>query len=66
VMVVVDRAQREWDNQSYFVVDGEGELDIQWYPEEPKDKILGRVLLVVRPKRIFDEEAIKELWSMDE
>jgi hypothetical protein len=48
------------------VVDAEGELDIQWYPEEPKDKILGRVLLVVRPKRIFDEEAIKELWSMDE
>jgi Rubisco Assembly chaperone C-terminal domain len=65
-MVVVDRAQREWDNQSYFVVDAEGDLDIQWYPEEPKDKILGRVLLVVRPKRIFDEEAIKELWSMDE
>jgi Rubisco Assembly chaperone C-terminal domain/Rubisco accumulation factor 1 alpha helical domain/Rubisco accumulation factor 1 helix turn helix domain len=66
VMVVVDRAQREWDNQSYFVVDAEGELDVQWYPEEPSDKILGRVLLVVRPKRIFDEEAIKELWSMDE
>lgn len=66
VLVVIDRAQRKWDNQSYFAVDAGGELEIQWFSEAPTEKILGRVVLVVRPKRIFDEEATKELWVLDE
>jgi Rubisco Assembly chaperone C-terminal domain/Rubisco accumulation factor 1 alpha helical domain/Rubisco accumulation factor 1 helix turn helix domain len=66
VLVVIDRAQRDWDDQSYFVIDLGGALDIQWFAEAPAETILGRVVLVVRPKRIFDEEATKELWVLDE
>ncbi|WP_404786555.1 RuBisCO accumulation factor 1 [Altericista sp. CCNU0014] len=66
VLVVIDRAQRDWDDRSYFAVDAGGELDIQWFAEAPTEKILGRVVVVVRPKRIFDEEATKELWVLDE
>jgi Rubisco Assembly chaperone C-terminal domain/Rubisco accumulation factor 1 alpha helical domain/Rubisco accumulation factor 1 helix turn helix domain len=66
VLVIIDRAHRDWDDQSYFVVDADGELDIQWFAEVPAEKILGRVVVVVRPKRFFDEEATKEMWVLDE
>ncbi|OLP17075.1 hypothetical protein BST81_17095 [Leptolyngbya sp. 'hensonii'] len=66
VMVVVDRAQRDWDGNSYFVVDRSGQLDLQWSEEAPELRILGRVIVVMRPKKILDEAATKELWQIDE
>jgi hypothetical protein len=66
VLVIIDRAQRDWDDQSYFVFDTDGDIEVQWFPDAPVEKILGRVVLVVRPKRFFDEEATKELWVVDE
>ena len=66
VLVVVDRAQRTWDSQSYFAVSAEGQIEIQWFTEAPSVTILGRVVLVVRPKRILDESLTKELWLTDE
>ncbi|BAY19672.1 hypothetical protein NIES21_55370 [Anabaenopsis circularis NIES-21] len=66
VLIVVDRAQRQWDASSYFVVEQAGELDIQWLETEPDISILGKVIVIVRPKRIFDEEVTKEPWLIDE
>jgi hypothetical protein len=66
VVIVVDRAQRQWDANSYFVVDNAGELDIQWLETEPEISILGKVIVIVRPKRILDEEVTKEPWLIDE
>jgi hypothetical protein len=66
VLVIIDRAQRDWDDQSYFVIDTDGDLEVQWFPDAPVEPILGRVVLVVRPKRFFDEEATKSLWVLDE
>lgn len=66
VLVVVDRAQRQWDTNSYFVVELGGQLQFQWFEEAPNLPLLGRIIVVLRPKRIFDEEATKELWEMDE
>jgi Rubisco Assembly chaperone C-terminal domain/Rubisco accumulation factor 1 alpha helical domain/Rubisco accumulation factor 1 helix turn helix domain len=66
VLVVIDRAQRNWNENSYFVLDRAGQLDIQCSTEPTAEKILGRVLLVVRPKRILDENVTKELWLYDE
>jgi Rubisco Assembly chaperone C-terminal domain/Rubisco accumulation factor 1 alpha helical domain/Rubisco accumulation factor 1 helix turn helix domain len=66
VVVVVDRAQREWDASSYFVIEKDGELDFQWFETEPELTILGKVVVIVRPKKIFDEEITKDVWQIDE
>jgi hypothetical protein len=64
--VVIDRAQREWEPDNYFVVAVAGQLEFQWFAEAPDLPLLGRVILVIRPKRILDEEATKDLWQIDE
>ena len=66
VLVVIDRAQREWEPDNYFVVALAGQLEFQWFAEAPDLPLLGRVILVIRPKRILDEEATKDLWQIDE
>ncbi|MBE9115155.1 hypothetical protein IQ249_04505 [Lusitaniella coriacea LEGE 07157] len=66
VAIVVDRDAKEWDANSYFLVEQEGELDIQWFPEAPKFPILGQVIVILRPKRILDEDNLMEPWQMDD
>ncbi len=67
VLIVVDRAQRQWDENSYFIVaPAEDELEIHWFEATPDLPLLGRVILVVRPKKILDEEMTKELWQIDD
>lgn len=66
VLVVVDRSQRQWDTNSYFVVELAGQLEFQWFEEAPDLPLLGRIILMMRPKRILDEEVTKELWQIDE
>ncbi len=66
VLVVIDRAQRVWDNQAYFAISINEQIEIQWFAEAPQAVILGQVVLVVRPKRILDESLTKELWLTDE
>jgi hypothetical protein len=66
VLVIVDRAQREWDAGSYFLVEQENALHIQWLETAPSDPILGRVILVMRPKKVLDEDYTKDPWQMDE
>ncbi|MFQ4140720.1 RuBisCO accumulation factor 1 [Chlorogloeopsis sp. ULAP02] len=66
LMVVIDRAQRRWDAISYFVVNNSGELDFQWFETEPEVPLLGRIIVIVRPKRIVDEEVTKDAWQIDE
>jgi Rubisco Assembly chaperone C-terminal domain/Rubisco accumulation factor 1 alpha helical domain/Rubisco accumulation factor 1 helix turn helix domain len=66
VLIVIDRAQRDWDDQSYFATSIEGQIEVQWFTEAPQEVLLGRVVLVVRPKRILDESLTKELWLTDE
>jgi Rubisco Assembly chaperone C-terminal domain/Rubisco accumulation factor 1 alpha helical domain/Rubisco accumulation factor 1 helix turn helix domain len=66
VLVVVDRAVRDWDVNSYFLVEEQEQLTFQWFEEAPNIPILGQVLLVVRPKKILDENNILEPWQMDD
>ncbi|KYC41147.1 hypothetical protein WA1_22940 [Scytonema hofmannii PCC 7110] len=66
VLVVVDRAQREWDSNSYFVVDNSGELDFQWFETSPEVPLLGKVIVIVKPRRILDENVTKDSWQIDE
>ena len=66
VLVIVDRAQRQWDASSYFIVDNAGELDIQWFETAPEIPLLGKVIIILRPKKILDEEITKDSWQIDE
>lgn len=66
VLLVVDRAKREWNEFSYFVMDAGGQLAIQWFDEAPEVKLLGCLILIMRPKRIFDSDYAQELWQLDE
>jgi hypothetical protein len=66
VLVVVDRGEQEWNADSYFVVDQSGQLGIQWFADAPDVPLLGRIILVMRPKRILDEGLSLDVWQIDE
>ncbi|WP_232214502.1 RuBisCO accumulation factor 1 [Rubidibacter lacunae] len=66
VLVVVDRAGTNWSPDGYFLCEREGALDLQWFEVAPEIALLGRVLFVLRPKRIIDEDAIATTWDLDE
>ncbi len=67
VAVVVDRSQRQWDDGSHFAIDNNGEIDFQWFETAPDDiPILGKVVVIVRPKKVLDEDFNKDSWQIDE
>jgi hypothetical protein len=66
VLVLVDRSMREWDTNSYFLVEVDNRLEFQWFDENPEFPILARVILILLPKRILDENNIIEPWQMDD
>jgi hypothetical protein len=67
VLVLVDRSQCEWDENSYFAIaDENGNLNFAWFDAQPDVKILGKVTLTLRPKRFFDEDASKDRWQFEE
>ncbi|MBR8828089.1 MAG: hypothetical protein DSM107014_09350 [Gomphosphaeria aponina SAG 52.96 = DSM 107014] len=66
VLVVVDLKLREWDENSYFLVEKEGPLELQWFEHCPELKIWGKVILILRQKKILDEQNLTEPWQMDD
>lgn len=66
VLVVIDRAQTQWDANSYFAYDNCAQVDFQWFETQPEPPILGRIVVVIRPKKILDEEVTKDSWQIDE
>jgi hypothetical protein len=66
VLVVIDRGVKEWDVNSYFAIEQEGKVVFQWFAENPNLALLGQVIIVLRPKNIFDENNILEPWQMDD
>ncbi len=67
VLILIDRAQTEWDENSYFAIaDAEGNLNFAWFDSPPNVELFGKITLTLRPKRFFDEEASKERWQFEE
>ena len=66
ILLLIDRAQRQWHADSYFVVETEGNLQLQWFDAEPQMPLLGRLVLLVRPKKVLDEDFTQELWQLEE
>ncbi|MBC7515214.1 MAG: hypothetical protein H7237_02065, partial [Alkalinema sp. FL-bin-369] len=52
---------------TYFVVANEGDqLELQWFDKVPTMQILGRVILIMRPKKVLDEGLMKDVWQFEE
>ncbi len=66
VLLVIDRSDRDWTDDSYFVADQDDALILQWFAEQPNLKLLGRLILVMRPKRVLDEDYTNELFQFEE
>lgn len=66
VLLMIDREQREWAADSYFLIAKDQQLQLDWFEEAPDMPLLGRLLLVLRPKKVLDEGYNKELWQIDE
>ena len=66
VLLVIDRRSRQWNVNSYFAVEQEEQLTFEWFEESPDIPLLGQVILVLRPKRILDENALTQPWQMDD
>ncbi len=66
VLVLVDRTQRQWDDTSYFIVADDDQLALRWFEQQPTVPLLGRVILMLRPRRILDESVTKDLWQLEE
>jgi len=65
-LLVVDRADTQWYLHSYFLVaQGDG-LGVQWFEQAPNQELLGKLILILRPKRIVDEGAIAQSWQLEE
>ncbi|MBW4582554.1 MAG: hypothetical protein KME42_23535 [Tildeniella nuda ZEHNDER 1965/U140] len=63
VLVVVDRAQREWKSDRYFIAEEADQLHIQWSDVLPEMPLLGTVILIMRPKKILDEAYTKDYFG---
>jgi Rubisco Assembly chaperone C-terminal domain/Rubisco accumulation factor 1 alpha helical domain/Rubisco accumulation factor 1 helix turn helix domain len=66
VLVILDRANRAWDVNSYFVVEIEDKLELRWFETAPEEPIIGQLVLILRPKKILDESNITQPWQMDD
>jgi len=66
VLVVIDRSQTVWNPQSYFLVSQNEQVAVHWSGEPLTAPILGQVIVVLRPKRILDENHLLEPWQMDD
>jgi len=66
VLLVCDRAQRHWEADSYFFTAQGDTVTVEWLPEATDQKLLGKLLVVMRPKRILDENYTRELMQFEE
>jgi hypothetical protein len=66
LLLIIDRADQEWKEDNYFVVNESGQLEIKWFPDAPDVTLLGRLILVLRPKKILDEALSHDVWQIDE
>ncbi|WP_017324695.1 RuBisCO accumulation factor 1 [Synechococcus sp. PCC 7336] len=66
LLMAIDRDDRNWRDDGYFMVEEKQQLRIVWQETEPDLPILGRLLCVLRPKAILDENLAKDPWQIDE
>ncbi len=65
-IVVIDRCVTEWNEFSYFAIDRDGQLAIEWFDTAPNTAILGKLVLIIRPKRKIEAGEPNDLWDMED
>jgi len=63
VLIIIDRAERDWDGNRYFLVEQADQLTIQWSDQPFDGSVQGRVVVVLRPKKILDQNYTEDLLS---
>ncbi|GAB4531511.1 MAG: hypothetical protein Tsb0014_15120 [Pleurocapsa sp.] len=67
MLVIIDRACQQWDVNSYFAIETEEKtVELKWFETAPTTPIIGQLVLILRPKKILDENNITEPWQMDD
>jgi hypothetical protein len=66
ILVVVDLEAKEWNANNYFLVNNQGNYQFAWFADYPSTEILGKLLLILRPKKILDENNLSQPWQMDD
>ena len=64
-IVVLDRSVTEWDEFNYFAIDRDGLLAIEWFESPPTIPILGKLVLILHPKRPIEVGDTKDLWEIE-
>ncbi|WP_413160910.1 RuBisCO accumulation factor 1 [Capilliphycus salinus ALCB114379] len=66
VLVVIDRSQRNWEADRYFLVERDNQLELQWFEEDTEVPLLGQLILIMRPKKVLDESQIWNLMQFED
>lgn len=63
---MVDLAVTEWNANHYFLTEEDDNLIFKWFNSSPQQRILGQLLVILRPKKILDEGNLTQPWQMDD
>jgi hypothetical protein len=68
VLVLIDRGLKEWNDSNYFAwTTPDQPVEFFWSETAPADRqIIGQILVIIKPKRILDENNLLEPWQMDD
>jgi hypothetical protein len=65
-IVILDRHDTEWNEFSYFAIDRDGKLAIEWFDTPPTVPILAKLIVIIHPKRPIDPDNPKDLWELED
>lgn len=66
LLLLIDRSDREWNPDHYFISEVNEEIEFQWFDNPPTSPLLGKVVLILRPQKILDENSMKDTWAIDD
>jgi hypothetical protein len=66
VLIAIDRGVTAWDANSYFLAEIDGKVEVKWWETKPDLPLIGQLVLILRPKKILDENNLLEPWQMDD
>ena len=66
MIMVIDRSVTQWDEFNHFAIDRDGLLVVEWFESAPQVPILGKLLLILHPKRAIEVGDPKDLWVIED
>ncbi len=66
LLVVIDLEEKTWDITNYFLVNEGGQLRLKWLSRESEGEIIGKLLVILKQKKILDEANLEQPWQMDD